>query len=212
MIAASIILPWPVDSARIVEHARLDATDPDRTLCARVASGDAEAFTRFYRAWFDRCVAEARRATGRDEAFCLDVVQDAMMRVIRSIPRAGLDGDDAVAAWLRTVVRSCAYDRLRAERRRAKREARRGPDFDHASSARHQRPDEVDRQLAWLARELASLPREQARLVHLRYRLGWTLARIGRATGLTASAADGRISRAVTAIRRRADQEFSDEP
>jgi RNA polymerase sigma factor (sigma-70 family) len=212
MPAASINLPRPVDPARTVEPARLDASDPIQTLCARVASGDPEAFSRFYRAWFDRCEAEARRATGRDEAFCLDIVQDAMMRVIRSMPRAGLDGDDAVAAWLRTVVRSCAYDRLRAERRRTAREARRGPAIDRSSSATHHRPNEVDQQLAWLARELASLPREQARLVHLRYRLGWTLARIGRATGLTASAADGRIGRAVAAIRRRADKEFSDEP
>ena len=56
-----------------------------KTLTGAIAAGDTDAFSRFYRARFDQMLAEAVRATGRDESFCLDVVQDAMMRVIRSM-------------------------------------------------------------------------------------------------------------------------------
>ena len=62
----------------------------------------------------------ARQATGRDESFCLDVVQDAMMRVIRSMSEMQTEED--VTRWLRAVVMNCAYDLLRKERRRRIRE------------------------------------------------------------------------------------------
>ncbi len=76
---------------------------------------------RWYRAEFDRMVALARAFTGRDEAFCLDVVQDVTLRVarrVRSIPTGG-----GGAAWTATLVRRAAIDRLRADRRRTSREA-----------------------------------------------------------------------------------------
>ena len=40
-----------------------------------------------------------------------------------------------------------------------------------------------------------------------RHRFGWTLHRIARAFALTPSAADGRIRRAIAALRTRAEQE-----
>ena len=61
-------------------------TQPVRELTAAIASGDTEALASLYREHFDSLYGQARRITGRDESFCLDVVQDAFMRVIRSIP------------------------------------------------------------------------------------------------------------------------------
>ena len=101
------------------------ASDPllaseTRTLTAAIASGDTEAFARFFGIWFDWMRGEAARATARDEAFCLDVVQDSMMRVIRSLKP--MSTDDDLRRWLRVVVRSCAYDRLRRDARACGRE------------------------------------------------------------------------------------------
>jgi DNA-directed RNA polymerase specialized sigma24 family protein len=82
----------------------LDPSSTIQRLTTAIASGDTEAFGRFYDRWFDWSVAEARRATGRDESFCLDVVQDAMMRVIKSMKP--LPHEAALYRWMRVVIRS----------------------------------------------------------------------------------------------------------
>lgn len=172
---------------------------PDLT--RRIAAGDPEAFTALYEAWFDWMFGEARRMTGRDESFCLDVIQDAMMRVIRSIKP--LPSEPALRSWLRAAVRSCAYDRLRADARRRRRE-------NHAAA----QPDAPDRdlhdRLAWLRRELATLDPATSLLVTMRHRFGWTLEQIGSALGLSPGAVDGRLRRAVTALSKRAREASRD--
>jgi RNA polymerase sigma factor (sigma-70 family) len=91
-----------------------------KELTTLIARGDREAFADFYRAWFDPMYAEAKWITARDEAFCLDVVQDAMLRVIRSL--RPVETERELAAWIKTVVRTSAYDRLRSECRRSRHE------------------------------------------------------------------------------------------
>ncbi len=178
-----------------------------RELTARIARGDREAFTEFYHRWFDRLYAEARRITNRDESFCLDVVQDAMIRVIRSL--RPVETERQLTAWLKTVVRAAAYDRLRGVLRRQQREASRhsadAVDYDDDGACEALR----DR-LRWLRRELASMDGSNARLLVMRYRLGWTLERIGAVLGIAAGAVDGRIRRAVAGLKERA-KETSDE-
>lgn len=176
-------------------------------LTRAIASGDTEAFARFYRAWFDRMFVMARQCTGRDESFCLDVVQDSMVRVIRSIPE--LNTDVELERWLHVVVRSCALDRLRRERRRSLRERRSDQTTPKATSARDDQDGE-DR-IAWLRKQLSQLPPEQAHLLSLRYRLGWTLARIGRALGIKPGAVDGRINRTIKTLQAHATEDFRDE-
>ncbi len=176
----------------------VDALSDTRTLTAAIASGDSEAFARFFGAWFDWMRREAARTTGRDEAFCLDVVQDSMMRVIRSLKP--MSTDDDLRRWLRVVVRSCAYDRLRREARAHRRER----DTAGASTARHDADPEFDERLRWLERELQSIGNANARLLLMRYRFGWTLQQIGFALGLKPGAVDGRLRRLVSMLRRRA--------
>jgi RNA polymerase sigma-70 factor (ECF subfamily) len=175
-----------------------------RDLTARIASGDDEAFTCFYRSWFDRMYAEARRLTGRDEAFCLDVVQDAMLRVIRKLKP--LDGEAALAKWVRRTVRSCALDRLRADARRWRREQRTSPGPAPAAA---DLADLADR-IRWVRRELRDLDEPARGLVFLRHGFELTLGQIGQATGLGPGAVDGRIRRALGAVRERA-QEVDDD-
>ena len=174
-----------------------------RELTANIASGDPEAFARFYRGRFDEMYAEARRATGRDESFCLDVVQDAMIRTIRALKP--LESEKHLRAWLRTVVQSCAYDRLRKEARRRRWER----DATHARRAVSS-DDDFDDRLEWLRKELASLDDPQVRLLLMRYRFGWTLRRIGEHLGLKPGAVDGRLGRLVATLRRRAQENFDE--
>ncbi len=172
------------------------------SLTAAVAAGDEQAVTRFYRSWFDAMYADARGATGRDESFCLDVVQDAMMRVIRTI--RPMPGEDDLRRWLRAVVWSCACDRLRAEARRQRRErqafeaqAGRGCDGDPD-------PQDLETRLRWIAAQISALDDRSARLLLMRHRLGWTLERIGRALSMKPGAVHGRLLRLVGMLRRRA--------
>lgn len=173
-----------------------------RELTGAIASGDPEAFTHFFRTRFDEMYAEARRCTSRDEAFCLDVVQEAFVRLIRALKP--LDTEEQLQAWLRVVVRSCAYDLLRKEARHRRREAAAAPadtcDTDPETQAR----------LEWLDAELSRVGGERAALLTMRYRLGWTLRRIGEAVGLHPGAVDGRLGRTVETLRRRAQETYDD--
>ncbi len=178
-----------------------------RELTANIASGDPEAFARLYRGRFDEMYAEARRATGRDESFCLDVVQDAMIRTIRALKP--LESEKHLHAWLRTVVQSCAYDRLRKEARRRRWE--RDATYARRTVSRTLSSDDnLDDRLDWLHKELASLDDPQLRLLLMRYRFGWTLRRIGEHLGLKPGAVDGRLGRLVATLRRRAQENLDE--
>ncbi len=180
-----------------------------RSLTEAIASGNTEALATFYRQWFDTMYAQARNASGRDESFCLDVVQDAMLRVIKSAPP--MESDDDLRRWLRVVVQSCAYDRFREEARRKAREQRavamRGSNNSNTEVGAEE--DTVDR-LRWLERQLQSLDDRDVQLLLMRHRFGWTLKRIGQTLGLKPGAVDGRIRRVLSKLRRRA-KEQSDE-
>lgn len=178
-----------------------------RAQTAAIAAGDTAAFARFYDRWFDAMCAEASRATGRDEAFCLDVVQDAMMRVIRSM--RPLPAEDDVRRWLRAVVYSCAYDRLRSETRRRRRETAAARTRPMTAPPARNRADEGQR-LEWLERQLGSLDDRSLQILLMRHRFGWTLREIGSALKQTPGAVDGRLRRLVRTLRRRAREEADD--
>ena len=168
-----------------------------------IASGDTEALARFYEQWFDRLYIEARRVTRRDEAFCLDVVQDAMMRVIRSIKP--MQTEAQLWRWLQTVVRSCAYDRLRTEIRRLEREQSALPTVnEHELSS-------MNEQLGWLEAQFNQLEECDRELLLMRHRFGWTLKRIGRTLGRTTGAVDGRLTRLLDCLRAKAQERRRDE-
>lgn len=178
--------------------------DDTRSLTRAIASGDTEAFARFYRQWFDFVFAIARRCGGRDEQSCLDIVQDVMLRVIRSIKPMNSEAD--VQRWLAVVTTSVCCDGLRRERRRLAREWRAAG----GAGSRGESIEETDERLAWMRRELRSLPGDQAKLLTLRFRFDWTLKRIAVAMGLKTGAVDGRLSRAIASLRLKAQEKFND--
>jgi RNA polymerase sigma factor (sigma-70 family) len=186
--AASLVNPRP---ARCEKPPTVNASDT-RPQMARIASGDSEAFTLFYRKWFGPMCGEVRRLTGRDESFCLDVVQDAMMKVVRSTPVFA--DEPSLRAWLSMVVMRCAYDQLRGEKRRSARE--------RGDVARSREPSlERDELLRRLSEEMGKLDPDRFALLRLRHGMDWTLERIGAMVGLKAGAVDGRIGRTLASLR-----------
>ena len=165
-------------------------------LTAAIASGDTEAFGRFYEQWFDHILTEARLASRRDEHFCLDLVQDVMLRIIRS--RRVFDHEDSLRRWVRVVVQSCCIDHFRAESRRRRREH-----AHHSSAEQHEVVNEQDERLLWLESQLATLGPDDAKLLDMRFRFGWTLGRIASTLGLSTGAVDGRLNRLLAALRGR---------
>src|SRR3954447_12385269 len=139
-----------------------------------MAAGNEDAVETFYQRYFDWLYAQARRATRRDESFCLDVVQDAMLRIIRTVH--AVSDETRFRAWLKLVVQTTAWDRLRSERRRRQREL--VAIAGRETSENDEAPD-VEQQ-EWLREQIAKCDPEIARIIELRFEQRWTLARIGK--------------------------------
>jgi len=175
-------------------------------MTAALARGDAAVFDGFYRAWFPRLFALARRATGRDEAFALDVVQDAFVRIIRSPRVCPTEGE--LAAWLRTCVLSASVDRLRTD---ARRQARERADAGRNTEAATADPTEAAERLAWLADRLAELTVSDHDLIRLRFDVQRSLAEIAAESkgGTTWGSVQGRLRRTLDRLRLAASEYFA---
>ena len=174
-------------------------------LTAALAAGDPAAVEAFYRRYFDALYTQARRATGRDEAFCLDVVQESVLRVIRSVRAAHTEAQ--FRAWLKLVVQTTAYDLLRGESRRQKRELAMAT-VPAAVEADGASTDEE--RMQWLRAQIGAMDEQIVRMIEMRFERQWTLGRIAEALGLTIGTIDGRLRRALADLRRRATEEFDD--
>lgn len=185
--------------------------EPVSELTSAIASGDPDAFARFYEASFDAVYARAKRIARLDEHDCLDIAQDAYVRMIRSMKP--IQDAAALDAWITRVVRSAAYDHLRRIRRRRRRERQRAtPAGAAAVGASRALIDDHDlaERLAWLRTRLALLDRAQADLLALRFQAGMTLDQIGRRLGLTPGGVDGRVRRTLGALEEDAQERFND--
>lgn len=161
-----------------------------------LARGDHAALAALYEAWFPRALALARTLTRRDEAFCLDVVQESFIRIIDHAPRlARLAGEDALDRWMTAVVRSAAIDLLRRDLRRAAREA---SSHRRAVATQH---DGAPASIGELQSLIASLHPDDQELLMLRFGRGATLDGAARAVGTSLGAAYGRIRRALQKLR-----------
>lgn len=182
--------------------------DPTWPLTARIRRGDEGAFAAFYEHWFDRAFAMAKSITRRDEAFCLDVVQDSMMRVVKSIP--ALDEERSVSAWMGRTLFTTAIDRLRQEARREARERSVAEVASDEATEREASANHEDERFDWIRRRLAELPVKDRELVLARFGDGETLESIGARHGLTGNAAHGRIYRVIDRLKHAAKELFGD--
>ncbi len=173
-----------------------------------IRRGDSSALEELYRGWFDRMVAQARRLTRRDEDFALDVVQDAMTRLIDKPP--ALETEGQLAVWLQRTLLSAAIDRLRKERRARERESRSGRTEGEAVGE-HRGPHgsaALQEQLAWLEESLRALPASDRALLRMRFGQGATLHVAGSDGGITPGAAHGRVRRVLENLRNKVREIF----
>jgi RNA polymerase sigma factor (sigma-70 family) len=178
-------------------------TDQTEKLTRGMAAGHRDSVEAFYRQYFDYLYVQARRETGRDEAFCLDVVQEAVLRIIRNIKP--VSDEPCLRAWMKLVVRTTALDQFRAEKRRNQRaaipiELHSCDDFPYMLFE--------DEQFEWVKAQLEKFDPQIVEMIELRFEQKWTLARIGQRLGLSPSAIDGRLRRAIAVLRSRAHEEF----
>lgn len=143
----------------------------------RAAAGDADALRALYAAFGRRVQAAARRVLD-DAAEAEDVTQDAFAEIWR---RAG-EYDPArgsVAAWVLTIARSRAINRLHS-RRSAERTARAAADErSDRTGGIEDGPMSRDR----LAAALRTLPDEQRAAIELAYFEGLSQSEIAGRTG-----------------------------
>ena len=165
-----------------------------------MAAGDPAAIEAFYREYFDPMYQEARRCSGGDEATCLDLVHDAMLKSLRSM--RPIESAEELIAWTRRLVRSVTIDHFRSMSRRLKRELRTAR--SECVEERQAAYELAEARIVWLEEMISEMEEPSAQLIRLRYFRGWTLQRIGEALGLKPGAVDGRIRRLVVQLQQQA--------
>jgi RNA polymerase sigma-70 factor, ECF subfamily len=171
----------------------------DARLARRIRDGDADALGELYDRYAAIALGTALRVVGdREEAE--DVVHDAFVTVWRKIDRFDADRG-ALRAWLMTVVRNRAIDRIRSRRMTVD-----VADADERSLLRTgPNPTWESVLLSTSAAEirgaLADLPHEQRRAIELAYFEGYTYREVAELTGVAAGTANGRLRLALEKLR-----------
>ncbi len=170
-------------------------------LCKRIRSGDTQAFEAFYLQWFDRAFLLARKATGRDESFCFDVIQESMLKLIQSLPV--LNHQRAFDAWFSKVIYSTSRDLLRKEIRLAKREQKAITVHERTEVSQSQVSSilEDEERMVWLEKKIKELTLEEQQLLQQRFFLGRSLDQIARGLGISGYSARSRVKRLIKKLK-----------
>ncbi len=171
----------------------------DARLADRIRTGETEALGELYDRFASTAIATALRVVGsRDEAE--DVMHDAFVAVWRKIDRFDAERG-SLRAWLMTVVRNRAIDRVRARRASINIDdaderslLRTGP--NPTWEAALTRASGIDLRAA-----MASLPDEQRRALELAYFEGYTYREVADLTGVAPGTANGRLRLALAKLR-----------
>jgi RNA polymerase sigma-70 factor (ECF subfamily) len=174
----------------------------DRGLVHAIAGASGDALSQLYDRYAPTVFGLARRIVGQPDA-AEEVVQDVFAQIWREAPRYAAERG-SVGAWIVTVARARAIDRLRAMRAR--------PDLGTAAETPEHRPlpfagrspegaaisaDEARRVRA----ALTSLPETQRQLVELAYYEGLTHQEIAQRTGAPLGTVKTRLRAALTSLR-----------
>lgn len=116
------LLLWAVHSVRVTSERRTDRSEQLGQLLARVADGDHEAFAQLYDASSSLVYGAARRVL-RDPELAADLTQDVMIDIWRDAGRFD-PARGSASAWIVTITRRRAIDRVRSLQASRDREAR----------------------------------------------------------------------------------------
>lgn len=177
----------------------LDPQD-DAGLLRRIGAGDVAAFAALVRRHQATVLAVALAITG-DRGLAEDVTQEALVKAWRHVGR--VREPDRVGAWLASIARSLARDRVRRDGRRTRLGGRNpDPHGDRAALAPSAlelavaREDEV-----LLVEVVTALPAGYREPLLLHYLGGLSLTDIGAALALGEDAVKQRLSRGRRALR-----------
>ncbi|HET7521043.1 MAG TPA: sigma-70 family RNA polymerase sigma factor [Candidatus Limnocylindria bacterium] len=176
------------------------AQPPDDALLAeRLRSGDREALGELYDRYASVAMAVAVRVV-TDRELAEDLVHDAYVAVWQKIDRFDASRG-SLRAWLLTIVRNRAIDRLRGTRPsievgEADEQSllRTGPNPTWEAALQQRSASE-------LRHALESLPQEQRQAVELAYFGGRTYREIAQLTGVPQGTANGRLRLALAKLR-----------
>ena len=173
----------------------MDSTE--RIMITAALAGDEEAFEGLIRAYSRRVYAVAYAIT-LDVAEAEDLVQDTFLKAHQLGGR--LRAPEKFPAWLTTIVRNAARDRLRRRKPQAAPETFDAL-VDHQASAPASRLEQrdFDRQLQ---RALERLPEDHRTALTLRYLEGLDYRAIETAMGVSNGALRGMLGRALGTLRR----------
>lgn len=165
-------------------HGRMDtpANAADQALLARVSGGDAVALRTLYDVCAGRAMSIAYRVlASRSEAE--EVVQETFVQVWRQAASYDASRGGAMA-WIATIVRSRALDRLRARAASERAVARSEDEADAPATAAAPAELAAQRELrAQVMAALAALPVEQRSAIELAYYEGLSHSEIAARLG-----------------------------
>jgi RNA polymerase sigma-70 factor (ECF subfamily) len=181
----------------------------DRALLARVVAGDVAALRLVYDEHAPRAMAIARRIL-RNVEEAEDIVQETFLELWRRAPQ--FDGRrGGLCAWVVTIARSRAIDRLRSA-------TTAGRAVDEAGATPEVHPTtppspvaETERRLteSKVADALAALPPEQRRTIQLAYFDGLSQTEIAAKTGSPLGTVKMRVKLAVGKLKTLLKDDFS---
>ena len=181
--------------------------EDDKQLVQRLLAGDERGFGQFFDRYAHLLAAFVVRRTRLDRAAVEDVVQNAMIRTVRSLGQ--YRGEASLLTWMCQIARSELADRQRREQRRPKitsydADAGLGAAVEQIAAADAIRPvvafgdgarGEAVRQT------LAALPERQAQVLELKYGDDLSVEEIAVQLGMTVTAAQSLLARARSAFR-----------
>lgn len=191
---------WPTALSVATPADRYPAHVDDAGLAERMRDGDREALGAFYDLYASQAFAVAVRVLG-DQFAAEDVVHDAFVAVWQRMDQFDADRG-SLRAWLLTIVRNRAIDRLRGRRPTIPVES-----ADEQSLLRTSPNPTWELTLERISRVelrgvLATLPNEQREAIELAYFGGRTYREIAEMTGVPEGTASGRLRLGLAKLRK----------
>ncbi len=192
LVTSPVLTPSP---AATPGPAAMDSVE--RTMVMAALGGDEEAFEKVIRT-YSRKVYIVAYAIVQDQSEAEEIVQDTFLKAHQQ--QGKLREPEKFPAWLMTVTRNGARDRLRRRRPQAPQET-----FDTLVDDKVATPGsamEQEEHQAHIRRALATLPEDHRTALTLRYLEGLDYRAIETEMGLSNGALRGILGRALGTMRR----------
>lgn len=211
---ASFMSPIEPAQASALDASALDEAQ-ERSLLARLRSGDERAFEELVARFAGRMLAASRRILRSDDE-AQDAVQDAFLSAFKALE--SFQGDSRLGTWLHRIAINAALMRLRSSKRRSERDEQSllphfAEDGHHEVAPRKWSEPETDRieieeTRALVRAKIDELPENYRLPLVLRDLEGLSNEELAERLGVSVNAAKIRVHRARQALRTLLDPHF----